>query len=48
MAVKKKQYKRYLKNQKLRRDNPNIRKIRNGKAVSFWSENNVERPVSAF
>jgi len=32
-----KKYKNYLKNQKLRQDNPNIRKIREGKPVSFWT-----------
>ena len=43
-----KKYKNYLKNQKLRKSNPNIRKIRNGKVVAFWSEKKMERPVGAF
>ena len=44
-----KKYKNYLKNQKLRRENTNIRKIVNGKPVSFWSQKNYDkRPISAF
>ena len=31
-----KTYKNYLRNMKLRRTNSNIRKIKDGKAVSFW------------
>lgn len=34
----KKTYWNYLKNQKTRRDNSNIRKIRDGKVVSYWKK----------
>jgi hypothetical protein len=34
----KKKYPKYLKNQKLRRENPNVRRIVNGEPVSFWPE----------
>jgi hypothetical protein len=33
-----KTYKNYFRNMKLRRENRNIRKIKDGKAVSFWTE----------
>lgn len=44
-----KKYRNYLKNQKLRKENPNVRRVINGKPSTFWSQKNVnERPVGAF
>ena len=36
-----KTYKNYTKNQKSRRNDPNIRKIKNGEVVSRWSDTNL-------
>lgn len=33
-----KTYKNYFKNMKLRRTNPNVRKIKNGQAITFWTK----------
>lgn len=43
-----KDYKNYHNNQKMRREGINIRKIVNGKPVSFLSEKTPPRPIGAF
>ena len=45
----KKKYPNYLKNQAKRRDNPNIRKIREGSVTSYWVDlsKKTEHPQEA-
>ena len=38
-----KTYKNYLHNQKMRRSFPNVRKIRNGEAVSYWTDKGPDK-----
>jgi len=33
-----KNYPNYFKNKKLRRENPNVRKIVGGKPISYWND----------
>jgi hypothetical protein len=40
-----KRYKRYLDNRELRNRNSNVRKIRDGKPVSFWNPDTPPNPV---
>lgn len=38
-----KDYKNYLKNKALRRKNPNVRKIRGGQAITFWTKDEEQK-----